>query len=374
MVGQKSNLKNSALSIGYFPGLDMLRFLCAAGVIFHHAPQMMQERGLIAAFPPSQQFSGSFFVDVFFVISGFLIGAILMKETEAGTYNLKNFFMRRIIRIWPLYFLIVLLLVVIVPVVKHFPGDIIKTNAQYAFGFAVNFQLLFSKAVNTYAVLWSVCIEEHIYLLLPLLLFLFRNNFKWLSVFMIALGLVSWFYFGSLHEKGGASPYYNSLCYFYFFGTGTLLACFKNFFDADRIKIIFSVPAQLVVFALLFAYVYAYFPPSLYQMGPWLLISNLLSAYLVLVATRKECVFALKPNISRYFGNISYGLYLVHITSINIFINLFLKNAHPEGFQQNWMIPLGFTLFSMAIASLLYYLYERPILKLKKKYTSVSNK
>lgn len=374
MAGQKKDLKNSALSIGYFPGLDVLRFLCAAGVIFHHAPQMMQERGLIAAFPLSQRFSGSFFVDVFFIISGFLIGSILMKELEAGTYTLKNFFMRRIIRIWPLYFLIVLLLVVIVPMAKHLPAEVIKTNALYAFGFAVNFQLLFNEAINTYAVLWSVCIEEHIYLILPLLLFLFKNNFKWLSVFMMALGLASWFYFGSLHTKGGASPYYNSLCYFYFFGTGVLLVRFKGFFDADKLKIVFSIPAQLLVFALLFVYVYAYFPPSLYEMGPWLLISNLLGGYLVLAATRKECVFALKPTISRYFGNISYGMYLVHITSINIFINLFLKNARPEGLRQSFMIPLGFTLFSMAIASLLYYLYERPILKLKKKYTSVANK
>jgi len=94
-------------SIHYFNGLDVLRFICATGVIFHHTTSILNEKGIATHAEYFHRHSGPFFLDVFFVISGFLISLILMKEYQQGTFSIKNFYARRIIRIWPLYFLIV---------------------------------------------------------------------------------------------------------------------------------------------------------------------------------------------------------------------------------------------------------------------------
>ncbi|HXB39581.1 MAG TPA: acyltransferase [Bacteroidia bacterium] len=372
----KKIVPTAGLSIGYFPGLDVLRFICATGVIFHHTAKQLFERGLIASSVASQILAGPFFLNVFFIISGFLISAILMKENESGKYNLKNFYLRRIIRIWPLYFFIVLVLIVLVPLLKHSPSEIIKTNAFYALGFSVNFQLMINETAKTYSVLWSVCIEEHIYLLLPFLLFVFRKNFKILSLFLIFLGLASWFYFSYLHSSGrGFAPYFNCLCYFYYFGLGMFLALFHSQIASIKLKSLFSIPGQLVICSLLVLYVFSFLPGGVYAFPVWLLLCGFFGAYVVAAASRTNFIFKLPLVPSRFTGNISYAMYLVHTVIINVLINYLLKkNIHPEGAAVVLWIPLIATLFSIVIATLLYYLYERPFLKLKKKFSSVANK
>jgi len=375
MAAKKTEQKDAAFSIGYFPGLDVLRFICATMVIFHHVAHILFERGLIKAPVLAHKFSGSFFLDVFFIISGFLIGAILMKETEAGKFSLKNFYLRRVIRIWPLYFLIALLLVVLVPYLKGIPPATIKTNALYAFGFAVNFQLLFEGAAKTYSILWSVCVEEHIYLVLPFLVLLFGKKFKALSLFMLLTGFLSWLYFSALHEAGGPTAYFNSLCYLLFFGAGMLLACFHKTIISDRLSFLFGIPAQVFMYSLLFAYVFNFLPPKFYAELVWIPLSTLLGAYLVAAASRENFLFAVRNNLARFGGNISYAMYLVHVLMINLFINILLKkNVHPGPSAVLYGIPLAVTAFTMAVSAALYYLYERPILKLKSKYTVVKNK
>ncbi len=366
--------KSASLSFGYFPGLDVLRFICAAGVIFHHTAQQLFQRGLVQADSKSQVYSGAFFLNVFFIISGFLIGGILKKEVESGTYSLKNFYLRRIIRIWPLYFLTVLLLIIIAPMVKGAPPDLIKTNALYAAGFAVNFQLLFDHLAKTYVILWSVCIEEHIYIVLPFLLLLFQKNFKVLGLGMALLGITSWLFFSyKQHNSNGYNPYFISLCYFYYFGLGVLLAAFEK--KINSIGALWNKGTQSFTFLLLFLYVFNFCPAKMYETVWWLLINGLFGVYLVMAVGRSGSILSLKPSTSRFLGNISYALYLFHIMIINIVIAWLLKkNAHPGDAIASFWLPVLITCIGVALSALLHYLYEKPFLKLKKKYTTISNK
>ncbi|HLC83668.1 MAG TPA: acyltransferase, partial [Bacteroidia bacterium] len=200
--------KETQFSIGYFGGMDVLRFICAAGVIFHHATLTLRDKGVATQAEEIHRYSGSFFLDVFFIISGFLISLILMKEYEAGTFSLKNFFMRRIIRIWPLYFLAVILKIWLLPSLNGMSITAIKTNLLYACTFTINYQLIFNEIVKTYTILWSICIEEHIYLLLPFLLLLFKQKFKMVSYFLIVTGIISWMYFIDVRSAGNYSSAY----------------------------------------------------------------------------------------------------------------------------------------------------------------------
>lgn len=370
----KPATENNSLSLGYMPGIDALRFISAAGVIFHHSAQQLYEKGFIKNPMASQVLSGAFFLNVFFIISGFLICSILMKEIASGKYSVKNFFIRRILRIWPLYFLTVVLFIIVIPLLRKGGAGDLGANVLYASLFSINFQLMVDGAAKTYSVLWSVCIEEQLYLLLPLLLLLFARNFKVLSIAMLVVGFGSWVYFSRQHAAGGASPYYNTLSYFYFFGAGMLLAAFREKLISVTNKL-FSPGTQLAVLIVGFFYVYSKFPPACYVMPIWLGLSALLGVYLVLAASQSSFLLSPPNGIARFLGNISYGMYLVHIFIISLSLNFFFSKGSLLGGPVAFLlIPLLVTTLSAALAALLYYVYERHFLKLKGRFTKITNK
>lgn len=155
----------------YFKNLDGLRFLAAFLVLLHHA-QFFKD---INAYPLSSVFSiylvqaGKMGVNLFFVLSGFLISYLLFTEKrETKTVNLKKFYIRRALRIWPLYLAYGLVIIIGTPLffnLLNIPIDAINykeiaTNILFLVLFAVNFQLAFfsyNKAIVE--ILWSVCVE-----------------------------------------------------------------------------------------------------------------------------------------------------------------------------------------------------------------------
>ena len=364
-------------SIGYFGGMDVLRFICATGVIFHHATQTLQEKGVTTKAAETLHYAGSFFLDVFFIISGFLISLILMKEHEKGTFSLKNFFMRRIIRIWPLYFLAVLLKIWIFPSISGMSFNMIKTNLIYACTFSINYQLIIQPVVKTYSILWSICIEEHIYLLLPFLLLLFKEKFRTLSYFLIITGVISWLCFFNMQTSGHFSyAYFVSSSYFYYFGLGMLIACIYNGtlpwkkFEQTLFKPI----VQAIVFLIGFAFVFNMWGNhrSLILI---LIVTGIFGTYLVWASAQENFIFKFKPKLSKYLGNISYAMYISHIVTIAMAIAYFKKHAkHFSEIKFGWGLPLMALVLCIILSTILYYCFERPILKLKKKYTTVVNK
>ena len=369
--------KETNLSIGYFGGMDVLRFICATGVIFHHATLTLKDKGVATHAESIHRFSGSFFLDVFFIISGFLISLILMKEYETGTFSLKNFFMRRIIRIWPLYFLAVIVRIWLIPSINGMSPTMIKENLLYACTFSINFQLLFNEVVKTYTILWSICIEEHIYLLLPFLLLLFKHKFRSVSYFLIATGFISWLYFIGVPSKGNySSAYFVSSSYFYYFGIGMLLACIQNGkFPGKKLEqTIFKPVTQAIVFLIFFGFVFNGWG-SHRTLVSTLIITGLFGGYLVWASTQESFLFKLKPKLSRYMGNISYAMYVTHIITIGLAIAVFKKKGiHFSEAAFGWGLPILATVLCMVLSTILYYAFERPILKLKKKFTTVKNK
>jgi peptidoglycan/LPS O-acetylase OafA/YrhL len=366
--------KTKQFSIGYYGGLDVLRFICATGVIFHHATLMLKENGMMTQAESIHRISGSFFLDVFFIISGFLISIILMKELEAGTFSLKNFFMRRIIRIWPLYFLAVLIKIIILPSIN---GVLIPANVLHAFTFTINFQLLFYEVVKTYTILWSICIEEHIYLLLPFLLLLFKKKFRTVTFFLIIVGIASWIGFAGVQFKGHySSAYFMSTSYFYYFGIGMLLACIQNgkFPGKGIEKTLFKPLLQIIVMLVFFGFVFNGWGNH-QTMWLTLLIFGLFGGYLVWASSQENFILKLKPKYARYLGNISYAMYISHIITIFIAMSVFKKKQiHFSELMYGWGLPIFATLLCIGLSTLLYYYFERPILKLKKKFTTVANK
>lgn len=164
--------------------IDGLRFFAVFAVVFHH----MCAYPILGKFPP-----GPFGVNLFFVISGFLITEILLKAKISNPDPitvLKAFFLRRVLRILPLYYLYILICLYFVP-------DLTRDFSPWLTTFTVNIWISWknSLAFWYFTHLWSICLEEQFYILWPFLILLFplkKIKYLFLSMILIAMAYRAW--------------------------------------------------------------------------------------------------------------------------------------------------------------------------------------
>ena len=172
-----------------FPGLDAIRAYAAIAVLIVHAQQLQ----ILLGFPPANGLysvlthlipTGHDAVTLFFVLSGFLITYLmLVEEQQTGTINVGRFYLRRILRIWPLYFLLMAIGFVGLPLVlgyRNYP--FIQPNTQWSSKIVLfaammaNFAMAFLPAAIPVAHLWSIGVEEQFYLIWPNLMKRFAHH------------------------------------------------------------------------------------------------------------------------------------------------------------------------------------------------------
>ncbi len=178
----------------YFPGLNALRFFAATLVIFHHLEQYK-------FWGHQKSLWGASFVDalghkpvsLFFVLSGFLITYLLLEEKrEHNSIDIRQFYLKRVFRIWPLYFTIVIIALLVIPTfssiafsdmpLPNSPVVLISLILILPNVLRISFPTLLG--ANQ---LWSVGIEEQFYLIWPLLIKRFKNNIlSFLLVFIFS--------------------------------------------------------------------------------------------------------------------------------------------------------------------------------------------
>ncbi|MGA9564520.1 MAG: acyltransferase, partial [Candidatus Korobacteraceae bacterium] len=158
----------------YHPELDVLRFFAFLMVFLHHAfphdPAFWTKLGVpsfLARIVAGIGATGAFGVSVFFVLSSYLITELLLREKELmGTLDVRSFYIRRILRIWPLYFAFLALAVVLQWIV---PGQHVTLRAGLWFSLlAGNWFIVFHGFPSSVIFpLWSVSIEEQFYITWP---------------------------------------------------------------------------------------------------------------------------------------------------------------------------------------------------------------
>lgn len=148
-------------SVVYLPGLNGLRAIAALSVVFSHISIQAKILGLT-------KFGGWGFathgVTLFFTISGFLITYLLLLEKEQKRIMVKRFYVRRILRIWPLYYLYLLISILFLG--KYFEWD--STILYYLF-FCANIPYIFESSIFLIAHLWTIGVEEQFYLIWPIM-------------------------------------------------------------------------------------------------------------------------------------------------------------------------------------------------------------
>ncbi|MCX6256393.1 MAG: acyltransferase [Bacteroidia bacterium] len=150
-----------------FHSIDAFRFFAFLKVFISHFPYDLDN--------PVIKFlkqGGGIGVAFFFVLSGFLITYILVNEKfHTGKINAKSFFLRRILRIWPIYFLLLLFLYLVPNWILTnigYIGSGYHCDWFYSFSFTENYRMIYLDAmpgIVPLGVIWSLCIEEHFYIL-----------------------------------------------------------------------------------------------------------------------------------------------------------------------------------------------------------------
>jgi peptidoglycan/LPS O-acetylase OafA/YrhL len=346
--------------LGHPPCLDGVRGFAILAVLVYHLPTM----------PISGGFLG---VDLFFVLSGFLITSLLLEEWNTRkTIGLGRFYLRRALRLLP-----VLLLVVTACLTTSYFVEtpqahaLTRRMALYALGYVANYAHTFGVPNNPFlGVTWSLSVEEHFYSLWPVtLLFLLRARWPRWAVVVVVVGLIA----GSAALRG----YYwlqdrtELRAYFYTPARldgvliGSLTALMLSWGCAPRsmnTTWFLRVAGGVSIVTFFSLAINGSLGPAYYLAGTALNAgwAILISSLLLTPSGLTKWIFE-NRGITR-LGKISYGLYLWHPFAY------FLASRLRWGKQvHGWLLYLG---LAIGIAALSYLLVERPFLAMKSKFSS----
>ncbi|WP_346320653.1 acyltransferase [Chitinophaga sp. YIM B06452] len=382
----------------YFKNLDAIRFIAAFLVVLHHAQFFKEENGVNTwkFLDPALAEAGRMGVNLFFVLSGFLISYLLLKERQdTGQLNLRNFYIRRILRIWPLYLAFGIGMVLLAPTVLHilnvapdYSMATIATNLIFLLLFAVNIQLAFfpyNKGIVEIS--WSVCIEEQFYLIWPLLIIAFRNRLKTLFILMLGIGFLSKtlcivlpYFFPSLSTPSLFGINYLLLFdKFELFGTGMFAAyiLFHKETYGKLLEVLMNKRIQVAMLLLTFLFVFSVIRiPVLSDNYYDHFIHAVLFGYLMLMAVAPNSILRLEQPLFKTLGKVSYGIYLFHTPVCQLALIAFMKffGRSPNILLYEVLYPLTCLVLTCAIAYVSYELFEKHFLKIKSRFTVVQTR
>ncbi|EDK10439.1 conserved hypothetical acyltransferase [Haemophilus influenzae PittHH] len=346
-------------SIKYRPEIDGLRAIAVISVIIYHLNENWLSGGFLG-------------VDIFFVISGFLITGIIITEIQQNSFSFKQFYTRRIKRIYPAFITVMALVSFIASAIFIYNDfNKLRKTIELAIAFLSNFYLgltqgYFDLSANENPVLhiWSLAVEEQYYLIFPLILILAYKKFREIKVLFIitlilffillATSFVSAnFYKEVLHQP---NIYYLSNLRFPELLVGSLLAIYHNLSASKQASNVIAILSTLLLFSCLFLMNndIAYIP------GITLILPCIFTALIIHTTSQNNIIkLCLSNKVIVFIGKISYSLYLYHW----IFI-AFAYYITGEKQINNQSIAIVIVL-TIIFSVLSYYLIEQPIRKSK---------
>ncbi len=367
----------------YFSGLNGVRFIAACFEIIYHTEQIKVLYGLPNAHGAINTTLGDLGVNLFFVLSGFLITYVLLVEhKQTNTIHIKKFYIRRMLRIWPLYYLITLLSFFVFPyfltIGMSSVFDASYTDKLVMFVlFIPNVAIVLYNAVPFAAQMWGVGVEEQFYLFWPILMRLFIKR-MWLFLISV-IGIViiarlvahtiiesgtynsSWFYFTNANDPLPQLLRFDCLA---IGGIGAYLLFSKQ---ELIIRVLFNTYFQIITWCILLYSIinsveYGIFYHDVYSILSLIIIMN--------IAINPASILKLENRFFYYFGKLSYGLYTFHPVCIVIVLTL-LKIYPTNPIALNSVLYLLIVALSIGISMLSHHFFEKRFLTLKKSYSIV---
>ena len=353
-------------------GLDLMRSIAIICVVIVHAGWMKNHCG----YPWIPIING---VDLFFVLSGFLIGGIILRQLvdpeQVGFKQLKRFWIRRWFRTLPNYYLILLLNILVVAL-----GLISNDMSDFSWKFFVFAQNLFGYFQGFFWESWSLSIEEWFYLLFPLILLACLNLFP--------------------HANVSDRRHLYLACAILFFLCSFLLRLLvgsrmelDDYWYAVKIQKVVVYHFDGIAFGLMGAYVSHYHERLWHRCRNWtfvLGVAIIVLYYFVPWDVRHQATVTMRvfmfsagcalllPRFSTiktapawfakpvtHVSKISYSMYLINLALVSQVIE---KNVAITNLQQAWLWYIVYWVAVILFSTIIYYFYEQPIMRLRERF------
>ena len=360
----------------YLPGLHGLRFLAAFSVFFGHLEQAKEWVKIPAfqfPFNPSMPADG---VTLFFVLSGFLITYLLLIEKSTyGSIQIKQFYRRRILRLWPLYYLWVALVFFVFPHIPQlsFPnldnsveGDFWKRLLLFVF-LSPHIAILIYTQPGVAGPLWSVGVEEYFYFIWPHLIKRLKALLPFAMVFLIVAPIF-------LRIEGAPffpHPFVRALFHLFRIDCMVIggLGAWIYLNHRKWLMWVFSWPVQVMTWIWAIRQLLY---PTQYGMWEHTTYSLVFLSVILNVSLNPRSLVKLENKFFKFMGEISYGFYVFqwfcNVVTIKIFERYF--SFRNDTLQSVCLLVANF-IFTTLLSALSYYLWEKRFLILKQKKYSV---
>jgi len=368
----------------YHPELDSLRFLAFLPVFFHHTlPRndafytALGLPGPLAALASGFVSACGFGVDLFFLLSAYLITSLLLRERAAkGEVNIPWFYVRRALRLWPLYLSFILFALML---------PLLSTEQKLGWRYGAGFMLFLGNWMivtggfpqSVVFPLWSVSVEQQFYFAWPWAVRSgTRRRIAWVAVAMLAVATLTRVYL-VLHHAKHESIWCNTFARLDPIALGALLAIVLMDgiprLGARARAMLASVGLLLLLTAGRFSHVLD--DPTPLMGNLWGYPASTLGCGLLLLAALRPANTTAGIGRSRslvYLGKISYGLYVFHAFALWISIHAMEKLPSPWNCRLTFMV-LGFVL-TATLSAASYQWLEQPFLRLKSRFAFVTSR
>ncbi|MFA5388740.1 MAG: acyltransferase [Candidatus Omnitrophota bacterium] len=355
----------------YFPGLNGLRAISAIGVVISHITLKLQDFNLdphiFGSFQdgsPKGLFLAGYGVTIFFVLSGFLITYLLQAEKDIQAIDVRKFYLRRILRIWPLYYIYLFISIIAIIVYR------LELNGESLFlyiFYAANIPFLTENTLPFLLHYWSLGSEEQFYLFWPWINKILKQPAVPIIMMIVSLlGIKIALHF--LHPTSIIKDVID-VTKFHCMMIGALGAVLFKENNRIFLNLVDNKLSQLICWALIFLVAV-----NKYHFASVIDTEIIAVAALFLIIGQiniQNRIINLETKIFNFLGKISYGIYVVHPLLIFIF------SKALSGWEANPLCKYSIVYFSILSATLVisYFSYkyiESYFLCLKKKFMVVN--
>ena len=365
----------------YFKELNSLRFIGFIGIFFGHvffsnSPEIINSKIYSTLFNYGK-ILGFISIDSFFVLSSFLITWKALEEIKfTSKFQFKNFLIRRSLRIWPLYFLIVFIGFLLEYLRSYYFLESEKLPSLWNF---ILFILIYDIIKNGYNFLffmvfmWSISVEEQFYVFWAIMMKWFNKYLFGISFLIIIISLIFRVYF----INDSLSLNFHTASALGNFGIGALTAIlafkYPNFLNKLQ-----SLTRNSILFFYLIIFTFFILMPVLLENNSFIVIQRVLFSiffsYIILEQTYcdKSILKVSRVKYFNFFGKISYGLYCYH--GIMITIVLQMNGLLRESLLNNLVLyPIFIFISTLLVSYFSFRFYESKFLKFKSKFSFLSS-
>jgi peptidoglycan/LPS O-acetylase OafA/YrhL len=371
----------------YFPGLNSIRCIAVLLVIIAHIEGFKKKNNQSSLFTVRGLIKfidgiGHQGVIIFFALSGFLITYLLLIEKDRTSgINIKKFYIRRALRIWPVYFLIIFLGFFVFPYVLNPDYFTVKTHPEFitklflATTFLPNAVFFIYGHIFTIGVLWSIGTEEQFYLVWPHLVKKIKH-FTTLPKALLAIiaVIVVCKIILLFTMKHHASLYKMSFVGYHFLEYDAMLvgalAAVLYFLKSGFLTLIYKPWVQL---SAVVAVVVLWFIKPDFGAFTNIIFAPIYSIIILNIATNPGSLIKIVNPVFEYLGKISYGMYLYHSIAIAACLALLNQWQGLSLFSFNAMLYPFCLLSTVVISALSYHFIEKPVLNYKARFMIVNS-